>query len=165
MRASRIFSFTLLLILASLSGCGPSEKQRAEERSKAAAANALKSLRKIEAATQVGVNRMQYGPLLIEAKATLNEANAFMIDGDIKRDLNAAMEAFTDASGVWQQEYGVIQANAEPGLTWQKKYNVPSRESTVLGYPVIDRETTVQLAWKQASQHLDRASAQLNTKP
>jgi hypothetical protein len=52
----------------------------------AAADEAIKALRKIDAATQVGVNLTTYNELLIEAK--VNEADRTLPDGDLKTDLD-----------------------------------------------------------------------------
>jgi hypothetical protein len=46
-------------------------------------------LRKIDAATQVGVNLTTYNELLIEAK--VNEADRTLPDGDLKTDLDIAI--------------------------------------------------------------------------
>src|SRR5438046_598475 len=68
---------------------------------KTAASEAVAALRKVHAATQVGVNYQQYGMLVIEAKDKVNNANATLPDGDLKNKLNAAMEAYTDAGQAW----------------------------------------------------------------
>jgi hypothetical protein len=69
----------------------------------AAADEAIKALRKIDAATQVGVNLTTYNELLIEAK--VNEADRTLPDGDLKTDLDIAMFAYVEAARDWNQ-YG-----------------------------------------------------------
>src|SRR5262249_54764044 len=85
----------ILIILLSVS-CG---RISAKERSALEAA--VKALRKIEAATQVGVNYQQYGQLLIDGKAQVNESSAVISDGKLKQDINWTMDAYADAGTVW----------------------------------------------------------------
>jgi hypothetical protein len=92
LRAGILF-FAIYLMTAC--GGGLSSEQRG------AANDALKALRKVEAATQVGVNYQQYGQLAIDAKAAVNQAVAALPDGELKSEIVAAMEAYADAGDAW----------------------------------------------------------------
>ena len=61
---------------------------------------ALASLRKFQAATQVGVSYLQYGQLLIEAKDKTNAASRVLSDGPLESEIQAAMDAYADAGQV-----------------------------------------------------------------
>ena len=52
-----------------------------------AAREAVTALRKIEAAVQVGASYQQYGTLLLEAKSKVNDANAVLLEGELKPGL------------------------------------------------------------------------------
>jgi hypothetical protein len=66
-----------------------------------AAADAIKALRKVEAATQVGVNYQVYGQMVIEAKAQVNEAAAKLPDGELKSELISSIDAYAEAGEAW----------------------------------------------------------------
>src|ERR1700759_4072160 len=90
-------SIISLTIFSFLVACGGlSSKQ------KTAAANAMKALQKLNAATEIGVNYQNYQPLLIEAKTQVNEAESVLPDGEVKSELNAAMDAYADAGDAWE---------------------------------------------------------------
>src|SRR5262249_3403501 len=71
------------------------------EKQKAAAADAIKALGRIEAAVQVGVNFQQYGQLVIDAKAAVNEAKRTLPAGKLLASLSMCMVAYQDANTVW----------------------------------------------------------------
>jgi hypothetical protein len=68
---------------------------------KAAAADAIKALGRIEAAVEVGVNYQQYGQLVIDAKAVVNDATRTLPAGEMSTNLTEAIEAYADAGAVW----------------------------------------------------------------
>ena len=109
------------MIAQLLTACGGlSSKQ------KVAAQDAIAALKKIEAATQVGVNYQQYGMLLIEAKDKVNNANAALPASELKRELNAAIDAYADAGQVWSAKISDrnLKPDTEPGATLIRKYNL-----------------------------------------
>ena len=140
--------FTQLLVACG----GLSSKQ------KTAADNALKSLKKIEAATQVGVNYQQYGQLVIDAKAQVNEAASVLPDRDLKKELNATMEAYTDASQAWSTKVSSLslKPDTEPGATLMRRYNLKTHSfkagSTELVW--LSEDEARQAAWSAAAEHL-----------
>jgi hypothetical protein len=66
-----------------------------------AATEALRALRKIEAATEVGVSYQQYGPLVIEAQAQVNEAKAKLPDGELKTLLEQTILIYAKVGELW----------------------------------------------------------------
>lgn len=135
--------------------------------SSAAADAALKALRKIDGAvTQVGVSFVQYHSLLIEAQAQVNEALRTLPDGELKREMNAAMEAYNDAGQVWNQKINgtlTLWANDEKSRVLMQKYHLqpsPIRfETGVIVGNGIDAEVAQQRIWSEARKHLSRASS------
>lgn len=63
---------------------------------------ALKALKKIDAATQVGVDRFSYRQLLIEAKAEVNEAKENLPKGELQDHLFLAMFWYEHADFQWE---------------------------------------------------------------
>lgn len=147
------FIITTYLLLAACGGL--SSKQQAS------ADDAMKALRKLGAATQVGVNYQQYGSLVIDAQAEVNGALAVLPDGELKKEMNAAMEAYADASQVWSKkiaERGIYQ-DEEPGKTVIPKYSLKT-EKTFPGELIkTDPDDALQAIWAAARLHLDKASS------
>ena len=88
------------------------------------AREALEKLQRIQAATQVGVNQVNYVPMLIAAKASVNNASKLLPDGALKKELNEGMNAYEDAAAVWQIEE-VIYSDSESGRELITKYSAP----------------------------------------
>lgn len=125
---------TCLLLTLLLIACGglPSKQKTAAE-------EAIKSLRKIAAATEVGVNYEKYGNMLIETKAVVNEANEILPEGELKKEIVAAMDSYQKALDVWNQKITVARLN----ITY---YGSPSYENKM------------QEHWSNARKHLNSAS-------
>ncbi len=143
------------LVMLSLNACASlSNKQDP------AVSDAIKALRRIEAAVQVGVNFQQYGQLLIEAKSQVNEASAKLPDGELKRELNEAMEAYVDAGRVWNNKIQgyMILADSEPGKTVIPKYSLRTTTES-RGRQEANADEAIQVIWRVAKEHLERAAA------
>jgi hypothetical protein len=74
------------------------------DKQKTAVADAIKALGKVEAAIQVGVNKQQYGQLVIDAKAAVNEAVRSLPSGELSTALTEAIDAYRDAGTVWNHK-------------------------------------------------------------
>jgi hypothetical protein len=127
MKPGRIWLIVGLVVVL-LTACGGlSSKQQA------AVDEALKALKKVDAATSVGVNYQQYGSLVIDAKASVNEASALLPDGELKKELAAAMEAYADAADAWQWKVrGIGSIYNQEGKLGQElfpKYSFDAAES------------------------------------
>lgn len=133
------------------------------DKQQAAAGEAIASLRKIEAAIQVGVSYQQYGILLIDAKSKVNDANAVLPDGELKNKLNAAMDAYVEAGQVWGIKINGpnLLPDREPGATLMRKYSLKPHTVSSLSLTYIDPDEAMQAAWGTAMGHLLLAQKQL----
>jgi hypothetical protein len=123
---------------------------------------ALASLRKIQAATQVGVNYQHYGQLLIEAKDKANAASRVLPDGPLQAEIDAAMDAYVDAGQVWEAKTRAHLNNTEePGRTLLHKYSIKTDQ-----YGNIENEEDMKKAlltiWLNADSHLKKISELLD---
>jgi len=159
-----------------LFGCGSSKNASVDApvgsslsaEQKSAVGDAVKLLRKVDAATEVGVSYAQYGPMLIDAQASVNEASTALPEGELKNELKLAIEAYKDAYLAWQitNKQGFItvgqsipQGIAE-GSHLVKKYSIPltfpnDPEKTSL----VSKEDALNTIWKVARTHIDKASS------
>jgi len=132
---------------------------------KTAASEAVAALRKVHAATEVGVNYQQYGMLIVEAKDKVNNANAALPDGELKDRLNAAMDAYADAGQVWGIKINGpnLQPDKEPGATLMRKYGLKPQTIDRVSPPlvVIYPDDAMQTMWGAAMGHLLLAQKQL----
>src|SRR4051794_39931011 len=107
-------SITILLLLLLVTACASNEKRD----------NALAALRKIDAATQVGTQFQQYNALVIDAKTQVNSLD--LSDGELKQEINAAMQAYADANTVWaaQVSGNTIYTSNEEGKRLKQQYGL-----------------------------------------
>ena len=123
--------------------------------------DAVKALRKLDGATQVGVTFPQYGPLLIEAKSSVDEALADLPEGELKREILAAMEDYVIAGQAWSESLRSPEATGVPtGSALASMLN----ERYSLGLKLkrgsyLDRNMILEIIWKSASTHVDHAAA------
>ncbi|HEY0658049.1 MAG TPA: hypothetical protein VGD05_06230 [Pyrinomonadaceae bacterium] len=119
---------------------------------------ALKSLRKLAAATDVGVNFQDYGRRVIDVKAEVEEFLTNIPDGDSKTEIGLAMQAYADAGTAWNfavQNRGYLFIDFEPAITLRPKYNLPT---TRLGsLTLISNEVALSTIWATARKHIDNA--------
>jgi hypothetical protein len=144
---------TLLIILLVatnlLTACnGLSSKQQTS------AEDAMKALRKLGAATQVGVNYQQYGLLVIDAQAQVNDALAVLPEGELKKEMNAAMEAYVDAGEVWQAKIRGVLLDSNSAL-------IPKYSLKIDKWGTVSPIDKLQPIWEIARMHSDRASSLL----
>jgi hypothetical protein len=148
-----------------------------QSQQKNSARNAIKALRKLEAATQVHPSYTQYNGLVIDAKSEVNEAVRDLPDGDLKRNLNGAIESYTDGATAWlamgEKLNGSYLSNRdEPGKSLSKKYGIDLDPVKVAmqkyeealaritdpNYESPSKRTILDKIWSVAKDHLDRAS-------
>lgn len=127
-----------------------------------AAVNAVKALRKMAGATEIGINFQEYSSRLIDLKAEVDEALMQLPEGELKNEISLAMEAYVDAKQGWNEmitdDYLLVQF--EPGRSLQKKYSIPGDGDK--RYPAIRKKTTLSIIWGAADKHINRASQLLN---
>lgn len=161
-----------------LSGCGSSKNaivnapvgSNLSAEQKSTVGDAVKLLRKVDAATEVGVSYAQYGPMLIDAQASVNEASTSLPEGELKNELKLAIEGYKDAYLAWQvtNKHGFISVgrSVPPGMAegshLVKKYSIP------LTFPndpekisLVSKGDALNTIWKVARTHIDKASSLL----
>lgn len=125
--------------------------------------NALKSLRRMASAIDVGLNSQEYGKRIIDLKFEVEEGIAKLPDNDLKQEIKLCLQAYIDAATAWNEDfrYDFLLTDYEPGKTLQKKYAIPhsGKDSKT-----IDKNTTIAVIWKAARKHLER-STELQNKP
>jgi len=109
---------------------------------------AIGALKKIQAGTQVGINYQEYGRLLIEAKAKVNDALPSLAEGKLKEELSGAMDAYADAAHVWSMkiESHLLSNTFDKQLI--DKYEIPLKD----GFAQPDG--ALQIIWLHADVHL-----------
>lgn len=151
------------LVIALLMGsCSESPQKKAARIAADKAAEALTALRKVQASTEVGSTRLQYEPLVIEAKAKVNEASSALPEGQLKIELIAAIDAYADALQTWQ----AARNNSVLAIRyWSqaddmiKKYNLMTKSADGEDYVVL--QDTLNKIWAAATGHVDRAASLL----
>jgi hypothetical protein len=93
----KILTQSLVLFITALCmlACGLNKEQ-----TKAAEA-ALTELKKLDAATEIGINKLEYSKMLINAQAAVKDASSILPDGELKNEINGAMQGYLDAKTVW----------------------------------------------------------------
>ncbi len=136
--------------------------------------SALKSLRKLGAATEVGVSQTDYQSRLIDTKADVNEdLRGIPTTQPIVVHINKCLEAYLDASDAWndKEDFSIWSTTKDLPLAAPKvvkKYNI------VIDYQnpdlqVADRDDLADYfhsvitkgCWKVAHAECDKAEAQL----
>jgi hypothetical protein len=79
---------------------------------------ALKALRKLSSAIEVGISYIQYRELLINAKAAVNESLTELPNGAIRESIANAMDAFADAGDIWSATFEKF--GAERMKLWER---------------------------------------------
>jgi hypothetical protein len=125
------------------------------------AEDAIAALRKVQAATQVGVTYIQYGPLVIDAKAKVNSASEELPEGELRTELIAAMDAYADAWKGWGAMQGsdnipATNPTIEPIVD---KYHLHTRQqSAVSSTRTVLRDEFLNTIWAEGSSHLQAAA-------
>ena len=87
-------------------------KQKLTSRQVQAANSALKSLRKLEAATKVGVTYDKYNDLLVDIKANVDEELRDLPKGALRTEIEKAIASYVSAGVLWQS-YARIDSMAD----------------------------------------------------
>lgn len=130
-----------------------------------AAIAALKSLRKMAGAAQMGINFQEYSSRIIDVKADVDESVAQLPDSEVKKEISLALQAYVDAKTIWNNSAtsDVVITMLEPGKSLQRKYKIPE---TTYGQATkgesTDKTIALSTIWSVASKHIERASKVLN---
>jgi hypothetical protein len=125
-----------------------------------AATDALKALRKMAGAAQMGINFQEYSSRMIDAKADVDESLAQLPDGEVKKEIALALQAYVDAKTIWNDAAtsDSVFTMLEPAKTLQRKYKIPERQKGT----VTDKSVALSTIWGVADKHIERASKLLN---
>jgi hypothetical protein len=128
----------------------------------AAVRDALKALRKMAGATEIGITFQEYGSRVIDAKADVEEALRQLPEGELKTEIALAMDAYADASKAWNEmiRYDFMLVDFEPGSSLQKKYDIPV--DTSLSSKMMRRNVVLSTIWGAAKSHIEKADALTN---
>jgi hypothetical protein len=178
MKKLKIYFFLIILIL--ISACsGLNEKQRKSVE------DAISALRKIDAATDVGINKPEYSKMVIDAKAAVNNASEILPDGELKQSLQETIQNYEDADKIWfiggtdtfvpvcladpvidgkdELQAELIKVFCNPtGGEIAKKYSLPLRKPSTLepaeGAGAVIKKEALTIIWQKAKENLKKAS-------
>jgi hypothetical protein len=132
------------------------------EKQKAAAADAIKALGRVEAAVEVGVNYRQYSQLVIDAKAVVNEAKRALPAGNLLTSLSECMLAYGDAATVWnhkiQYGFGLYKRFGHGGII--KRYKLPVKFNQAYKEEGANPDLSMQIIWAAGAKALANARSQ-----
>lgn len=169
-----------MLLLYCIACGGLSGKQRK------AVDEALTELRKLDAATDVGVSKMEYSKMLISAQAASNNAIEVLPDGELKNEIRESMQGYVDAKTFWNimkdddsffacetqpppdadninQRLTDLLCNPEGGEL-VRKYKIPLREFktgqlSTTGKGAVSKKEGMSRIWQSTKEHVQRASS------
>jgi hypothetical protein len=78
------------------------EKQNLDTKNATAINNVLKALHKINGVTEIDISYSLYGEKVVDTKGEVSENLFDVPDGDIKNELQKAMDAYSDALSIWK---------------------------------------------------------------
>lgn len=121
------------------------------------ARKAYATLRKLADAAQIGLPYSQYGSLLIEVKASLEEFLPTLPEGAIKSEITGALEAYKDAGQAWGTVHnkGALLIATEPAATLMKKYSIKPSVNAVGDADHLQLDTALSKIWAAAGAHLN----------
>lgn len=124
-----------------------------------AAQNALRTLRRMTSATEVGINFQEYSTRLIDLKADVDEELSQLSVNDLKQEIKLALEAYVDAGTAWNKmlRYEIMLTEFEPAKTLQEKYSIPAEPSSS-GGSVVYRSVALSTIWGAAKKHIENAT-------
>jgi hypothetical protein len=139
-------------------------------------AAALRSLRKLEGATEVGINFQEYGRRLVDVKAEVDEALRGAPEGGATIEIRSALQAYVDAGQAWgelQQRRSrypsLFPDNDAMADALQKKYSIPTETVNTSGgsippFRAMSQNVVLSTIWKAAKNHIQQAENLINQK-
>lgn len=160
------------LIVILLVGCGgvlPKQRDAVDK--------ALRSLNKINKETKEIKRRedlkgqvhhqlselQKYNSLVAGEKPYVNEALDVLPDGELKKKLSAAMDAYSDAGDVWGEKlrsYTVVRKDDEVFGRIIEKYSLQTKPGYKrFGDSIEDKEKAVYAIWQYGEEYLIQAAS------
>jgi hypothetical protein len=125
----------------------------------------VKSLRKLGVLTQVKPAFQDYQTRLVDVKIDVEDALAKLPEGSLKTEIKLALEAFTDAENIWDQQGEIeviMPAKDELAAKLMQKYSIPPIEPNTDPTKLrLDRDMMLMKMWAAAKGHLDKLSSLL----
>jgi hypothetical protein len=162
---------TLLVIVSittiALLGITSCSNKQTEQQNKYAE-EAVKALKKLNAATDVGINKSEYSKLVIEAKTSVTQASEKLPAGVLKTEMMSAIDAYQDVIGLWNSydmslsmrgQYSLTAEEASDAVLKSEKSKDGSLIKTKYNLSTSDREKVFAEIWKQAANHVEKASS------
>ncbi|NOT47065.1 MAG: hypothetical protein HOP17_04865 [Acidobacteria bacterium] len=141
------------------------------DKGKEALEGAVKSLKKLSTAVEVGINFQEFSRRLIDIKIEYEGYLSAITDADAKSELMKAMEAYEDSKTIWNymvgnnsmgRATGDLFPDYEPGKTLQAKYSLPTYRTS--GLHLMEGDKAMKLIWVVAASHIEKAAAKLEGK-
>ncbi len=147
--------FTLLLLLSfslAVVSCGSSPNP--------AAADALKELRKMSGAVEMGLSLQEYTNRMIDMKAEVDEKLSKVPDGEMKQEIKAAQQSYIDAKTLWNSAvtYDNVYPRSEENKAIFMKYTFSKVGESV------PKEVALSEVWATANKHIEKATEMNNKK-
>lgn len=111
---------TILTAVILVAGCS------GQQRHPQSVHDAVASLKKVQAGTEIGMTYEQFSGLVIEAKAKTNDALPSLSESGLKDAIQDAITCYADAVTVWQMKVKnePLYINYEPGRTLLPRYSI-----------------------------------------
>jgi hypothetical protein len=122
-----------------------------------AAIAALRALRKLNAAANVGVNYQNYSAMVIDAQASVDEALTLLPDCELKTELNLAGDAYADGLTVWNYTLALgLDVYFRDRVSLKHDYEFINESSASEREQLIRRQDALGVIWTAARRHIER---------
>lgn len=121
---------------------------------------AIKALRKMSGATEIGVAFQEYSSRLIDCKADVDEAMTVLPKSVLRDEIQLSLDAFVDANLSWNEmiRYDFMLADTEFSKSLITRYGLTPDSSSATGSKLLPKNYVLSSLWAYAKKHTDRAS-------
>lgn len=142
-------------------------------RERAAAYNALRSIRKLRAATAIGLSLGEYSNRVLDTGIEIDAALRWTRDCPAKLEIQSALDCYSDASNLWSNSIGkdtIADFEIADKRSRLSGYGIPetlshSKEANIYleKFDEHDRDLVLQTVWSKAGEHLLKAEREVLT--
>jgi hypothetical protein len=124
--------------------------------SKANARKAYVALRKLSDAARINLPYPEYGALVVETRSLIEQLTPTVTDIGLKNDIQAAMDAYTDAGQAWGTylQKDEISVKEDPGATLMRKYSIKPGLNRLGNETYLPLDETLKTIWNAAGARL-----------
>lgn len=125
----------------------------------------IKSLQRLGAASEVGVDLATYSSLLSDAKIRASESSAVLPSGQLLQEIEAALAAFMDAKRAWElslKQSDYLSTKDSQFDAWNRIYDLRVDVNRV---SKIHRDPLLEAMWKAARSHMNSAASRIQLRP